>query len=232
MVNRIIEEIQKSLKQENYLAALTMALTLPDICGKAAEPSLGTGARYKKWYKDNVVLHEKTSDPHEADMPYCGADMPYLSEEVIYQLRNSMLHQGNPNVDAKSIREEQCKIDEFILFVDEPYDSGLSAVSYEKELDEKELDEKELNEKELNEKELNEKELNEKELNEKKLKITNRKLEVNLVLTCNRICNAAKEYYERNTKRFDFFNYTFENRKKSREEYERVLNLLQGKHEE
>ena len=202
MVNRIIEEIQKSLKQENYLAALTMALTLPDICGKAAEPSLGTGARYKKWYKDNVVLHEKTSDPHETDMPYCGADMPYLSEEVIYQLRNSMLHQGNPNVDAKSIREEQCKIDEFILFVDEPYDSGLSVVSYEKEL------------------------------NEKKLKITNRKLEVNLVLTCNRICNAAKEYYERNTKRFDFFNYTFENRKKSREEYERVLNLLQGKHEE
>lgn len=190
MVNRIIEEIQKSLKQENYLAALTMALTLPDICGKAAEPSLGTGARYKKWYKDNVVLHEKTSDSH-------GADMPYLSEEVIYQLRNSMLHQGNPNVDAKSIREEQCKIDEFILFVDEPYDSGLSVVSYEKEL-----------------------------------KITNRKLEVNLVLTCNRICNAAKEYYERNTKRFDFFNYTFENRKKSREEYERVLNLLQGKHEE
>lgn len=212
MVNRIIEEIQKSLKQENYLAALTMALTLPDICGKAAEPSLGTGARYKKWYKDNVVLHEKTSDPHEADMPYCGADMPYLSEEVIYQLRNSMLHQGNPNVDAKSIREEQCKIDEFILFVDKPYDSGLSVVSYEKKL--------------------NEKELNEKELNEKKLKITNRKLEVNLVLTCNRICNAAKEYYERNTKRFDFFNYTFENRKKSREEYERVLNLLQGKHEE
>lgn len=197
MVNRIIEEIQKSLKQENYLAALTMALTLPDICGKAAEPSLGTGARYKKWYKDNVVLHEKTSDPHEVDMPYCGADMPYLSEEVIYQLRNSMLHQGNPNVDAKSIREEQCKVDEFILFVDEPYDSGLSVVSYEKEL-----------------------------------KITNRKLEVNLVLTCNRICNAAKEYYERNTKRFDFFNYTFENRKKSREEYERVLNLLQGKHEE
>lgn len=207
MVNRIIEEIQKSLKQENYLAALTMALTLPDICGKAAEPSLGTGARYKKWYKDNVVLHEKTSDPHEADMPYCGADMPYLSEEVIYQLRNSMLHQGNPNVDAKSIREEQCKIDEFILFVDEPYDSGLSVVSYEKEL-------------------------NGKKLNEKKLKITNRKLEVNLVLTCNRICKAAKEYYERNTKRFDFFNYTFENRKKSREEYERVLNLLQGKHEE
>lgn len=190
MVNRIIEEIQKSLKQDNYLAALTMALTLPDICGKAAEPSLGTGARYKKWYKDNVVLHEKTSDPH-------GADMPYLSEEVIYQLRNSMLHQGNPNVDAKSIREEQCKIDQFVLFVDDPYDSGLSTVSYGKGLE-----------------------------------ITNRKLQVNLILVCNRICEAAKEYYESNTKCFDFFNYTFENRKKSREEYERVLNLLQGKHEE
>lgn len=188
MVNRIVSEIEKCLEQENYIAALTMALTLPDICGKAAEPSLGPGARYKKWYKENVALYEKPGDPY-------GADMPYLSEEVMWQLRNSMLHQGNPNVDAKSIKEEQCKIDQFILFVDDPYDSGLSVVSYGNGLK----------------------------------KITNRKLEVNLVLTCNRICKAAKEYYENNTERFDFFNYTFENRKKSREEYERVLNLLQGK---
>lgn len=173
MINRIIDEIHTCLEQENYIAALTMALTLPDICGKAAEPSLGSGARYKKWYKENVALHEKPSDPY-------GADMPYLSEEVMWQLRNSMLHQGNPNVDAKSIREEQCKIDEFILFVDDSYDSGLSVVSYGKGL-----------------------------------KITNRKLEVNLVLACNRICKAAKEYYENNTERFDFFNYALDYRRKT-----------------
>lgn len=59
MVNRIIEEIQKSLKQENYLAALTMALTLPDICGKAAEPFLGTGARYKNGIKIMLYYTKK-----------------------------------------------------------------------------------------------------------------------------------------------------------------------------
>ena len=191
MVNKIIDEIQTCLEQENYIAALTMALTLPDICGKAAEPSLGNGARYKKWYKQHIAINDEPKSVYDADMPY-------LSEEVMWQLRNSMLHQGNPNVDAKSIKEEQCKIDQFILFVDDPYDSGLSVVSYGNGLKE----------------------------------ITNRKLEVNLVLTCNRICKAAKEYYENNTERFDFFNYTFENRKKSRQEYERVLNLLQGKHKE
>lgn len=191
MVNRIIDEIQICLEQENYIAALTMALTLPDICGKAAEPSLGNGARYKKWYEQHIANNDKPKSVYDADMPY-------LSKEVMWQLRNSMLHQGNPNVDAKSINEEQCKIDQFILFVDDPYDSGLSVVSYGNGLK----------------------------------GITNKKLEVNLVLTCNRICKAAKEYYENNIERFDFFNYTFENRKKSREEYERVLNLLQGKHKE
>ena len=57
MVNRIIKEIQICLEQENYIAALTMALTLPDICGKAAEPSLGNGVNYKKWYKQYVAIN-------------------------------------------------------------------------------------------------------------------------------------------------------------------------------
>lgn len=191
MVNRIIEEIQKSLEQENYIAALTMALTLPDICGKAEEPSeKKVGNRYKRWYKKHVAFYDEPASLY-------SADMPYLSEEIIYQLRNSLLHQGTPNVDGSRIEEEQCKVDKFILFVDDPYDSGLSTVSYGKGM-----------------------------------KIVNRKLEVNLVLTCNRICRAAKEYYDNNAEKFDFFDYTFEDRKKSREEYERVLNLLQGKHEE
>ena len=34
-----IDEIEKSLENECYIAALALALTLPDICGKAEYPS-------------------------------------------------------------------------------------------------------------------------------------------------------------------------------------------------
>lgn len=38
MINRIISEISAALSNKLYLSALTLALTLPDTCGKAEEP--------------------------------------------------------------------------------------------------------------------------------------------------------------------------------------------------
>ena len=35
MILRIIDEIEKALNHDLYFAALNLALTLPDICGKA-----------------------------------------------------------------------------------------------------------------------------------------------------------------------------------------------------
>ncbi len=40
MILRIIDEIEKALNHDLYFAALNLALTLPDICGKAEYPSL------------------------------------------------------------------------------------------------------------------------------------------------------------------------------------------------
>ena len=39
MILRIIDEIEKALNHDLYFAALNLALTLPDICGKAEYPS-------------------------------------------------------------------------------------------------------------------------------------------------------------------------------------------------
>lgn len=44
--------------------------------------------------------------------------MPYLSGEVVYQLRNSFLHQGTPNVDKNKIRNESNKLDKFTLIIE------------------------------------------------------------------------------------------------------------------
>ena len=45
MVERLINEIYMALENRLYLVALNTALTLPDICGKAEFPELGTRAR-------------------------------------------------------------------------------------------------------------------------------------------------------------------------------------------
>lgn len=43
------------------------------------------------------------------------AQMPFLSGEVIYNLHNSFLHQGTPNIDSSKIKDSGNKLDEFIL---------------------------------------------------------------------------------------------------------------------
>ncbi len=42
---------------------------------------------------------------------------PYLSGEIVYNLRNTYLHQGSPNVDANKVKEEVNQIDKFILLL-------------------------------------------------------------------------------------------------------------------
>ena len=127
MLNRIIEEVKKSIENECFIAALALALTIPDICGKAEYPSAKNYDRYTKWYNDFVGKDKRFSDPW-------GADMPYSSGELIYNLRNSMLHQGTPNINASKVKEERCKVDKFVLTISSIFDSGLSGVSYGQDL--------------------------------------------------------------------------------------------------
>lgn len=110
MILRIIDEIEKALSHDLYFAALNLALTLPDICGKAEYHDLRTGERCKKWYDENVGVTEKP--------PKCTEDepeMPYLSGEVVYSLRCSLLHEGNPNLQKNGKRP--IPIDRFSLVI-------------------------------------------------------------------------------------------------------------------
>lgn len=109
MVNKLIEEINLALDNNLYLVALNTALTLPDICGKAEYPELKTAERYKKWYQENIGQHEQRPDDKENNI-----DFPYLSDNVVYQLRCSLLHQGNPNIE-----KGKTGIDEFTLAIEE-----------------------------------------------------------------------------------------------------------------
>ena len=125
MLKRIISECQKCIDNECFIAALELALTIPDICGRAEYPRENNTTRYIRWYNTYIAPYEKPSAPY-------GTDMPYSSGELIYNLRNSLIHQGTPNIDASRIKEERCKVDEFVLTIGNPYDGGTSKVSYGK----------------------------------------------------------------------------------------------------
>lgn len=94
MINELIREINYCLDNDCCLAGLSLALTLPDICGKAMYPDLKPSGRYIKWFDEYIGQYEH-------DEEHIRVGMPYLSGELVYSLRNSILHQGNPNIDGK-----------------------------------------------------------------------------------------------------------------------------------
>lgn len=110
MINRIIDDINVCLENKAYLAALSLALTLPDICGKALYPSSGPRDRYITWYDRNIGQYEHI-DEEDDDLT------PYLSGELIYKLRNNLFHEGNLDIEKDEIHEERNKIDCFKLIV-------------------------------------------------------------------------------------------------------------------
>ena len=50
MIDKIVSDIRNAIENDCYIAALALALTLPDVCGKAEYPNAGNGKRYKNWY--------------------------------------------------------------------------------------------------------------------------------------------------------------------------------------
>lgn len=100
MVERLVKEVYAGLRNRCYISALTTALTLPDICGKAKYPTKKTTYRYKQWLNDYVCSKQPFGLQADTD--------------TIYNLRCSLLHDGNPSID-----KQKCKIKKFALIVRE-----------------------------------------------------------------------------------------------------------------
>lgn len=111
MVDKLVSDIRKALDNDLYYAAIVTALTLPDICGKAAFPNeQSTKKRYISWYDSEIGKYEK--NPFQTTKE----EMPYLSGEIIYNLRCSLLHEGNPNIDNAKLRNS-LPINHFTLVI-------------------------------------------------------------------------------------------------------------------
>lgn len=117
----ILNEIELALENKLFLAALSLAVTIPDICGEAEFSKQGK-PQYIKWYNEHIGNKAKPSG--------LGKDMPYVSGEIVYYLRNSLLHNGNPNVNKEKVSDERCKIDRFEMIVGENNYRQTSKVKY------------------------------------------------------------------------------------------------------
>lgn len=107
MVELYVNDIENALKNKSYFSALAMSLALPDICGAAEYPNeTSTAKRYMGWY--NKYLGEY--------MSYDRGN-PYLSGEIVYNLRNTFLHAGSPNIDSNKIKDEANQLDGFGLIL-------------------------------------------------------------------------------------------------------------------
>ena len=174
MLLSIIDEVNKSLDNNLYLAALSLVLTIPDICGKAEFPNLEkqTKKRYIKWFDEHIGQYEE--DPDDVDIK-----CPHLSGEVIYSLRNSVLHQGTPNLDKDEIHNEDNKIDRFVLIKEPKNEFGIYSDSSSCSPEGWWMSQKDIK----------------------------RTYHMSIRRLCFLICGAAEVYYENNKEKFDFFDY-------------------------
>ncbi len=111
MIETYVNDIKQSISNELFFPALSLALTLPDICGSIEFPNKQISERYIGWYDRYIGNHLKEMADN------ISMDKPYLSGEVVYNLRNTFLHNGHPGVDVKKIKDDGNRINKFYLIV-------------------------------------------------------------------------------------------------------------------
>jgi hypothetical protein len=94
----LLASVRRAVADQNWYAALSMALTLPDICGKLEDPTKGSKARFVAWY--NAHLKPKYAGPMVPPAPPA-----LLSGEDCYALRCAYLHEGEMDVSAQAARD-------------------------------------------------------------------------------------------------------------------------------
>lgn len=100
-----IEAINKAYVDKNYIAALSLALTIPDICAQAEyDNKLGVGERYRKWFNEHIQEYYgesgimTLSNPSDK-MKYLDNHFRYkFDAEACYKLRCAVLHSGNDDI--------------------------------------------------------------------------------------------------------------------------------------
>ena len=109
MIPLYVNDIKNALKNNCYFSALSLALALPDICGSVEFPDKSVTERYIAWY--DLYIGQFLSE----DNKYDNDQSPWMSGELVYNLRNTYLHQGLPTINSSKVKEDTNRLDKFAL---------------------------------------------------------------------------------------------------------------------
>lgn len=98
-MKRFTDSIRASVKTENWYGALSMALALPDVCGRLENPNQKSQARYVAWFRK--WIEPKYTRPIGSDRQ----NHVFLCADDCYALRCSYLHEGGNNILAQRARK-------------------------------------------------------------------------------------------------------------------------------
>lgn len=98
-MERFTTAVQMALTNKNWYAALSLALSLPDICGKLDNPSMKSQARYTTWVQEWLV------PLYTSEIGAPGTQHVFLSAEDCYALRCSYIHAGSDDISNERIRK-------------------------------------------------------------------------------------------------------------------------------
>lgn len=93
-MKRFTQAVEIALRSGNWYGALSLALTLPDVCGRLETPNEGVGKRYMKWFKTYVQPKYTSQDGHV-----------FLAGDDCYALRCSYLHEGSGDIVGQKARK-------------------------------------------------------------------------------------------------------------------------------
>lgn len=94
-----LKDVRSAIKNKNYLSALALALTIPDICGGIEYAHIvdengkrKVGTQYRKWF-DNYV-NQYYADSNGWNKSFSKAKKSYFTGYMCYNLRCEFLHLG------------------------------------------------------------------------------------------------------------------------------------------
>jgi len=95
-----INAVRAAVKQENWYAALALALTLPDICADLEKPGRHSGERYADWWNTYLLPEYTIPGIEDVREPHV-----LLSGNDCYALRCAFLHQGLSDISRQRAQE-------------------------------------------------------------------------------------------------------------------------------
>lgn len=94
-MDHLTEAVRAAIKDKNWHGALSLSLTLPDICGKLQSPTAKSGPRFKAWW-EKYCADKYTVGPSRRKI---------LSGSDAYALRCAFLHEGGDDITEQQARD-------------------------------------------------------------------------------------------------------------------------------